>query len=72
MLHLRLSVDAQCPRHPRRTYYAPPAGCAICQSIAAAADRAREVERELRGASQLGAALRWKNHRRRAAPPSLS
>ncbi len=71
MLHLRLRVDVQCPRHPRRTYHAPPAGCVICQSIAAAADRAREVERELRGASRLGAALHWKNHRRRATSPPL-
>lgn len=72
MLHLRLSADAKCPHHPRRNYHAAPAGCAICQSIAAAADRAREVERELRGASRLGAELRWRTHRRRATSPPLS
>jgi hypothetical protein len=29
------------------------------------------VERELRGASRLGAELRWKNHRRRVPSPPL-
>lgn len=71
MLHLRLSVDAKCPLHPRRSYNNPPAGCGICQAIVAAADLANRAARELLGASRLGAELRWKGIRRaRVARPS--
>lgn len=72
MLHLRLSVDVKCPRHPRRAYDARPGGCAICQCIADAAECAGKAECELRGASRLGAELRWKNHRRSVSRPPVS
>lgn len=64
MLRIRLSVDVKCPRHPRRNYEVKPAGCGICQAIVAALDLANRATRELRGASRLGADLRWKNVRR--------
>jgi len=66
MLHLRLSADAKCPRHPRRKYDDPPAGCEICRRLADAQRRAVQLESELRAAARLGAELRWCNHRRAA------
>ncbi len=65
MLHLRLTVDAKCPRHPLRQYQSPPAGCGICQELWEASLRASQLQRALRGAERLGAELRWRNIRRR-------
>jgi len=64
MLHVRLSVDAKCPRHPNRTYVDRPAGCGICQLIANTNELAQRADRELRDAGKLGAELRWRNQRR--------
>ncbi len=64
MLYLRLTVDAKCPKHPRRSYAVKPAGCGICQAIVEAATLADRATRELRAAFRLGADLRWKNIRR--------
>lgn len=71
MLHLRVSADVKCPRHPRRTYEIRPAGCGMCQAISDSAELARRAEQELRAAARLGAELRWKNFRR-AQPASSS
>lgn len=60
MLHVRVNVDAKCPRHPRRSYDHPPAGCRICQHLADAQRRAVQLEGELRAAERLGAELHWR------------
>jgi len=65
MLHLRLSVDAKCPRHPNRTYQEPPPGCSICQCLWQASEYRRRIERELKSTQRFGAELRWRNLRRR-------
>jgi hypothetical protein len=71
MLHLRLSVDAKCPRHPNRTYQEPPPGCSICQCLWQASEYRRRIERELKSAQRFGADLRWRNFRRRAVHESF-
>ena len=71
MLHLRLSVDAKCPRHPNRRHEALRDGCSICLALFQAAESARAAERHLRFAGKLGAEIRRKDRRRRSPPREL-
>ena len=69
MLHLSLSMDAKCPRHPNRRYDVLRGNCSVCLALYEAASSAGEVERHLRFAGRLGAEIRRKD-RRRHSPPS--
>jgi hypothetical protein len=69
MLHVRVSVDAKCPRHPRRIYDEPTAGCGICQHLADAQRRAVQLEGELRAAESLGGELDWRELRSSTESP---
>ena len=64
LLHIRISADAKCPRHPLRQYQVVPAGCGVCQELLALKSCAETLERALRSAGRLGADLRWRNVRR--------
>ncbi len=66
MLHVRVSVDAKCPRHPLRRYQVAPAGCGVCQELLAVTSCVERLERALRSAGRLGPDLRWRNVRRSA------
>jgi hypothetical protein len=64
MLHLRLSVDAKCPRHPNRSYEMQKGGCPVCLALHEAHVAGGEAERHIRFAGKLGAEVRHKDHRR--------
>lgn len=64
MLHVRVTVDVKCPRHPSRQYQVAPAGCGVCQELLAVKSCAEKLERAIRSAGRLGAELRWRNVRR--------
>ena len=68
MLHLRLSVDAKCPRHPNRSYEMQKGGCPVCLALHEAHVAGGEAERHIRFAGKLGAEVRHKDHRRHAPP----